>query len=122
MKLLFVNNISEVYVYKKTKVWCEYLSIKNGKRKVGNVLGIFPKYEKCYGVFDVWSDKYWGTIEEYNDSSKDEYIEDETFFYKPHCVIVSNSGEQNKVVFETDKELLSYVEELKNMGEHILIK
>lgn len=122
MKVLFTNNISEVYVLEKTEVWDINLSIRNGKRKVGNVLGIFPKYEKCYGVFKWWSDEYWGTIEEYNDKSKDKYIEDGKFYYKPYCVIVSNSGQKNEVVFETVKELLSYVEELKNMGEHIIIK
>jgi hypothetical protein len=122
MIILFSSNISEVYVNKKTKVWDSNLSIKNGKRKVGKVWGIFPKYEKCYGLFYWWTDEYWGTIEEYNEKSKDTYIENGTFYNKPYCVIVSNSGEKNKVVFETVEELLSYVEDLKKSGEHIVLK
>jgi hypothetical protein len=121
MKVLFNNNISEVYVYEKEYVF-EGLSIKNGKRKVGTILGIFPKYEKFYGVYYDWDNEYWGTIEYYNKSRTDKYIEDERFYYKPHCVIVSNSGEKNKVIFETVEELLSYVEKLKTIGEHIVLK
>jgi hypothetical protein len=50
MKILFSSNISEVYVHEKTGVWDIELSVKNGKRKVGTVLGIFPKYERCVSV------------------------------------------------------------------------
>jgi hypothetical protein len=122
MKVLFTNNISEVYVHEKTGVWDIELSVKNGKRKVGTVLGIFPKYERCYGVYHWWDNEYWGTIEEYNKKSTDKYIEGEGFYYKPHCIIVSNSGEKNKVIFETVEELLSYVEDLKKIGDHIIMK
>ena len=122
MTILFTNNISEVYVHEKTGVWDIELSVKNGRRKVGTILGIFPKYEKCYGVFHWWDNEYWGTVEEYNKKSKNEYIEEDRFYYKPHCIIVSNSGERNKVIFETIEELLSYVEDLKKVGEHIIIK
>jgi hypothetical protein len=122
MKILFTDNISEVYVNKKREVWDISLSVGNGKRKVGTRYGIFTKYEKCYGVFKHWDDEYWGTIEEYNEKSTEKYIEDETFYYKPYCVIVSNSGEKNKVIFETVEELLIYVEELKNCGKHIVMK
>jgi hypothetical protein len=121
MKVLFNNNISEVYVYEKEYVF-EGLSIKNGKRKVGTVLGIFPKYERCYGVYHWWDNEYWGTIEEYNKKSTDKYIEEERFYYKPHCIIVSNSGEKNKVIFETVELLLSYVEDLKKLGDYIIMK
>lgn len=122
MKVLFSNNISEVYVHEKTEVWGIELSVKNSRRKVGTILGIFPKYEKCYGVFHWWDDEYWGTVEEYNKNSTERYIEDERFYYKPHCIIVSNSGEKNKVIFETVKELLSFVENIKTIGDHIVLK
>ena len=122
MKILFTDNISEIYVNKKREVWDISLSVGNGKRKVGTRYGIFTKYEKCYGVFKHWDDEYWGTIEEYNEKSTEKYIEDETFYYKPYCVIVSNSGEKNKVIFETVEELLIYVEQLKDCGKHIVMK
>jgi len=122
MKVLFTNNISEVYVHEKTEVWDIDLSVRNGRRKVGTILGIFPKYEKCYGVFHWWDDEYWGTVEEYNKKSKERYIENGKFYYKPYCLIVSNSGEKNTVIFETVKELTVYVEKLKTIGEHIVLK
>lgn len=122
MKVLFNNNISEVYVHEKTEVWDIDLSVRNGRRKVGTILGIFPKYEKCYGVFHWWDDEYWGTVEEYNKKSKERYIENGKFYYKPYCLIVSNSGEKNKVIFKTVKELTVYVEKLKTIGEHIVLK
>jgi hypothetical protein len=122
MKVLFTNNISEVYVHEKTEVWDIELSVRNGRKVVGTILGIFPKFEKCYGVFHWWDNEYWGTVEEYNKSHTDKYIEEGTFYYKPYCLIVSNSGEKNKVIFETVEELLYYVEDLKKVGEHIIIK
>jgi len=125
MKILFTNNISEVYVHEKTGVWDIDLSVRNGKRKVGTIWGIFPKYEKFYGVYHWWNNEYWGTVEEFNkysEHSTDKYIEEGTFYYKPHCIIVSNSGEKNKVIFETVEELLSYVEDLKKVGDHIIMK
>jgi hypothetical protein len=122
MKILFNNNISEVYVNEKRRLFHINYIIGNGKRKVSTKWGIFPKYEKCYGLFSRWGGEYWGDIEEYIKIYGDEYIEDGAFYRKPYCLIVSNSGEKNEVVFETVDELLSYVEELKNMGEHILIK
>ena len=122
MKVLFTNNISEVYVHEKTEVWDIDLSVRNGRRKVGTILGIFPKYEKCYGVFHWWENEYWGTVEEYNLITTDKYIEGNRFYYKPYCLIVSNSGEKNTVIFETVKELTVYVEKLKTIGEHIVLK
>ena len=122
MKVLFNNNISEVYVHEKTEVWDIDLSVRNGRRVVGTILGIIPKYEKCYGVFHWWDDEYWGTVEEYNKKSKERYIENGKFYYKPYCLIVSNSGEKNKVIFKTVKELTVYVEKLKTIGEHIVLK
>jgi hypothetical protein len=122
MKILFTDNISEIYVHKKREVWDIGLYIGNGKILVGYRYGLFPKYEKCYGVFKNWEDEYWGTIEEYNEKSTDKFIENETFYYKPYCLIVSNSGEQNKVIFETVEELLSYVDQLKDIGRHIILK
>ena len=122
MKVLFNNNISEVYVHEKTEVWDIDLSVRNGRRKVGTILGIFPKYEKCYGVFHWWENEYWGTVEEYNLITTDKYIEGNRFYYKPYCLIVSNSGEKNTVIFETVKELTVYVEKLKTIGEHIVLK
>ena len=122
MKVLFNNNISEVYVHEKTEVWDIDLSVRNGKKVVGTILGIIPKYEKCYGVFHWWDDEYWGTVEEYNLITTDKYIEGNRFYYKPYCLIVSNSGEKNKVIFKTVKELTVYVEKLKTIGEHIVLK
>lgn len=122
MKVLFNNNISEVYVHEKTEVWDIDLSVRNGRRKVGTILGIIPKYEKCYGVFHWWDDEYWGTVEEYNLITTDKYIEGNRFYYKPYCLIVSNSGEKNTVIFKTVKELTVYVEKLKTIGEHIVLK
>jgi hypothetical protein len=122
MKILFTNNISEVYVHEKTGVWDKELSVKNGRRKVGTILGIFPKYERFYGVYHWWNNEYWGTVEEYNERPIDNFIEGDRFFYKPHCIIVSNSGERNKVIFETVELLLSYVEDLKKIGDHIIMK
>ena len=122
MKVLFNNNISEVYVHEKTEVGDIDLSVRNGRRKVGTILGIIPKYEKCYGVFHWWDDEYWGTVEEYNLITTDKYIEGNRFYYKPYCLIVSNSGEKNTVIFKTVKELTVYVEKLKTIGEHIVLK
>ena len=122
MKILFTDNISEIYVHTKTEVWDIGLSVRNGLIKVGTKYGIFPKYEKFYGVYEKWDDIHWGTIEDYNKRSTEKYIEDETFYYKPYCVIVSNSGEKNKVIFETVEELLIYVEQLKDCGKHIVMK
>ena len=125
MKVLFTNNISEVYVNEKTEVWDIDLTVKNGRRKVGTILGIFPKYKKCYGVYHWWNNGFLGTIEEFNkysEHSTDKYIEEGIFYYKPYCLIVSNSGGRNKVIFETVEELLSYVEDLKKIGDHIIMK
>lgn len=122
MRILFNSNISEVYVYEKRVVWDISLYVGEGKRKVGYKFGIFPMYEKCYAVFKYWDDKYYSTIEEYNNKSKDKYIEGEEFYFKPYCVISSNSGEKHTVRFKTVKELNDYVDELKNLAPHIVLK
>lgn len=122
MKILFNSNISEIYVYEKRAVWDISLYVGEGKRKIGYKFGIFPKYEKCYAVFKYWDNEYYSTIEEYNNNSKDKYIEGEEFYFKPHCVISSNSGEKHTVRFKTIKELHDYVEELKKLAPHIVLK
>ena len=120
MKVLFNNNISQVNVYEKSRHYCD-LSFKKGKKQIGTKWGIFTVYEEVEGLFFWWGDGYWGTVEEYN-RDRETYFEDGEFYKKPHCIIHTNSGKENIVYFKTTEELHKYVDELKNLAPHIIIK
>lgn len=121
MKVLFNSNISQINVYEKSYYFSS-LTFKRGKRQVGTKFGIFPIYESVEGLFYYWDDKYWGTVEEYNTLERNTYFEVGEFYYKPYCVIHTNSGKANTVYFETVSQLLDYVDELKDFLPHIIIK
>jgi hypothetical protein len=120
MKVLFNKNISQINVYEKSQHYSD-LVFKRGKRQIGTKWGIFPIYEMVEGLFYYWDDEYWGTIEEYN-SKGETYFEGGVFYQRPHCVIYTTGGQSNKVYFKTTNELLEYVDELKSLAPHVILK
>jgi hypothetical protein len=125
MKILFNSNISEVRVFQKAKYYSS-LCFGLGKRKIGRRFGIFPVYEKCSALFYDWGGDYWGELEDYNSLDRKTYVEvvdgEGRFYYKPHCTIYLNGGTHHEVYFETVDELTEYVNELKSVAEHIILK
>jgi hypothetical protein len=118
MKILFNNNISEVRVYEKSLHRSGY-EITWGKILVGRKFGIVPIFKKVYGLFS-WHE-YIGTIEDYCKDNK-MYFENGEFYYKPFCQIWLNNGKCHELFFDTVEELSNYVDELKLLAPHIIIK
>jgi hypothetical protein len=120
MKVLFNKNISQINVYEKSRHFGD-LVFSTGKRRIGTKWGIFPIYETIEGLFNHWSEEYWGTVEEYN-AKGNTYFEDGKFYKRPHCIIHTNSGKENTIYFGTTNELLQYVDELKSLAPHVILK
>jgi hypothetical protein len=122
MKILFNRHITEIRVREKAQHWSS-LTYGIGKRQVGTIFGIFPRYETVEGLFGgLYDDKYWGTIEEYNTPDRNTYFENGEFYCKPHCVICMSNGTQHTVYFKTVAELTAYADELKSIAPHITLK
>jgi hypothetical protein len=124
MRIVFSSNITEVVIFgEKALRWDTSLILRKGKRKIGTKFLIFPIYEQIEGLFYRYSEEYWGTIEEYNKSYSNRFVTpDGKFYYKPHCRIHMNNGQYNEVFFETVEELNEYVNELKTLASHIILK
>jgi hypothetical protein len=119
--IIYNNNISQVKVYRKSKYYSS-LEFRTGRKKVGTKFWIIPIYQKVEALFYDWAGEYWGTVEEYNTGDRETFFEDGVCYYKPHCSIYLNNGKHEDVYFDTVEKLDAYVEELKNLAPHIILK
>jgi hypothetical protein len=121
MKILFNNNISSISVFEKSRYYGSFI-VKNGRRKIGTRFGIFPVYEKIYGIFGRYSEGFLYTIEDFNKGTKYYVEENDGIYYRPYCNISMNNGNTESIYFSTVSELKDYIEKIKEKSNHIIIK
>ena len=120
MNIVFNSSISNVRVYPKIKNYdLSYEVKKNFKVVVGRKFLIIPIFKNIpNAVVNYWSNKFICSVEDFQGVKS--FIENDTFYYKPHCIIFFGNGSQ-EVFFETIEELDKYVNDLKIFAPHIVI-
>jgi hypothetical protein len=121
MNIIFNSAISNVRVYPKIKNYdLSYEIKKNFKIVVGRKFFIIPIFKNIpNAVVDYWGNKFISSVEDFKGVKS--FIEDDTFYYKPHCKIFFGNGNQ-EVFFETVEGLNKYVDDLKIFAPHIVIE
>lgn len=111
MKIIFNHAITRLYVKKKSINW--YYSIVT--KKVGPLFG--KKVEKKFVHEAFCSLRPLDEI-----TWKNSYVEDDTVYWKPYCIICTSDNRETEIYFETEQELIKYVDELKSKAPHIIIQ
>lgn len=123
MKVVFTNNIVSVTVVEKSRHHA-YLSgcdFKSKLRCVRYKWGFIPvEFKNVEGFYGVFSGEFRGTMDDYI-RRHEVYFENGELYTKPFCKVSMCDGSYEYLYFDTVDELRDYVENLKKLGDHILI-
>jgi hypothetical protein len=121
MNIIFTGAISNVRVYPKIENYdLSYVIKKNVKVVVGRKFLVIPIFKNIpNAIVQRWDHEFVSSVEDFKGVKS--FIEDDTFYYKPHCRIFFGNGKQ-EVFFETIEELNHYVDDLKKTAPHIIIE
>jgi hypothetical protein len=118
--IIFNHAISNIRVYPKVEDWLtNYKVVNDFKLRVGYKFFIIPVYKIIPKA--VVRGLAWEFVCDTNEFKHDRlFIEDDKFYYRPHCTIFLNNKSHQDVYFDSVEELNSYVDEIKSKAPHII--
>ena len=122
MNIIFNHAISNIRVYPKVEDWLtNYKVVNDFKLRVGYKFFVIPVYKVIpKAVVRGWNREFVCDANEFKHDRL--FIEDDKFYYRPHCIISLNNKSHQDVYFDSVEDLDKYVSDLILKAPHIICK